>query len=120
MKKARNFRNYPVWIDAVNYSTKIYQITEKMPWFEKKGLCDQMQRASVSIPSNIAEGCSRPSDADFAHYLDVALGSAYEVETQLLISKNVGYIDDSIYGPLLSDLESIEKQITGLINSIRQ
>lgn len=55
MDKARNFRNYKVWQDAVDYSTKVYQITDKMPWFEKKGLCDQVQRAAVSISSNIAE-----------------------------------------------------------------
>ena len=54
MDKARNFRNYKVWQDAVDYSTKVYQISDKMPWFEKKGLCDQLQRAAVSISSNIA------------------------------------------------------------------
>ena len=92
VKKARNFRNYKVWQDAVEYASKVYKVTADMPWFEKKGLCDQLQRAAVSISSNIAEGASRPSDADFAHFLDTALGSAYEVETQLLIAKNVGYI----------------------------
>lgn len=57
-----------------------------MPWFEKKGLCDQLQRAAVSISSNMAEGSAKPSDVEFAHYLDTALGSSYEVETQLLIA----------------------------------
>ena len=56
IKKARNFRNYKVWQDAVDYATKVYKITSEMPWFEKKGLCDQLQRAVVSISSNIAEG----------------------------------------------------------------
>ena len=55
MEKARNFRNYKVWQDAVEYCSMIYQQTDKMPWFEKKGLCDQLQRAAVSISSNIAE-----------------------------------------------------------------
>ena len=64
-----------------------YKITAEMPYFEKKGLCDQLQRAVVSISSNIAEGSARPSDSDCANFLDMALGSAYEVETQLLISK---------------------------------
>lgn len=63
-----------------------------MPWFEKKGLCDKLQRAAVSISSNIAEGAAKPSDVEFAHFLDTALGSAFEVETQLLIAKNIGYI----------------------------
>ncbi len=119
-KKARNFRNYPVWQQAVEYATKIYKITSDMPYFEKKGLCDQLQRAVVSISSNIAEGSARTSDSEFAHFLDIALGSAYEVETQLFISKNVGYIDINIYNQLLDELISIEKQLTGLVNSIRK
>ena len=91
-----------------------------MPYFEKKGLCDQLQRAVVSISSNIAEGSARTSDSEFAHFLDIALGSAYEVETQLLISKNVGYIDINIYNQLLDELMSIEKQLTGFIKTIRK
>ena len=135
-KKSRNFRNYKVWQDAVDYASKVYKITADMPWFEKKGLCDQLQRAAVSISSNIAEGSARPSDADFAHFLDTALGSAFEVETQLLIAKNVGYFNNAndngnanvndnakgvpSYEDLLSDLHEIEKQIAGMIKTIRQ
>ena len=119
MEKARNFRNYKVWQDAVEYSTKIYQQTDKMPWFEKKGLCDQLQRAAVSISSNIAEGSAKPSDAEFAHYLDTALGSAYEVETQLLIANKVGYIKNENYNELYNEIIEIEKQLAGLIRSIR-
>ena len=118
-KKARNFRNYKVWKDAVEYASKVYKVTADMPWFEKKGLCDQLQRATVSISSNIAEGSARPSDADFAHFLDTSLGSAFEVETQLLIAKNVGYINDELYSVLLNDVNEIERQINGLISSIR-
>ena len=119
-KKARNFRNYKVWQDAVDYATKVYKITSEMPWFEKKGLCDQLQRAVVSISSNIAEGAAKPSDIEFAHFLDTALGSAFEVETQLLIAKNVGYIDSVLYDNLMKDLKEIERQINGLIASIRK
>lgn len=140
VKKARNFRNYKVWQDAVDYASKVYKVTSEMPWFEKKGLCDQLQRAVVSISSNIAEGAAKPSDAEFAHFLDTSLGSAFEVETQLLITKNVGYIrseNDNVnlnanvnhndnkkgsvtYEELLSDLQEIERQINGLISSIRK
>ena len=81
---ARNFHNYKVWQDAVTFATLVYQVTSQLPWFEKKGLCDQLQRAVVSISSNIAEGSARSTDADFARFLDQALGSANEVETQLL------------------------------------
>lgn len=120
IKKARNFRNYKVWQDAVSYATKVYKVTNDLPWFEKKGLCDQLQRAVVSISSNIAEGAAKPSDNEFAHFLDMSLGSAFEVETQLLISKNVGYIDVEIYESLMKELKEIERQINGLISSIRK
>ena len=119
-KKTRNFRKYPVWQQAVDYATKVYKITAEMPWFEKKGLCDQLQRAVVSISSNIAEGAAKPSDTEFAHFLDTSLGSAFEVETQLLIAKNVGYISLDIYDRLLNDLNEIERQINGLISSLRK
>ena len=118
--KTRNFREYKVWQDAVEYATCVYQQTSQMPYFEKKGLCDQLQRAVVSISSNIAEGAGRPTDADFAHFLDLALGSAYEVETQLLISLNVGYIQEEQYKELLKQNRSIQSQLVALIRSIRK
>lgn len=117
--KARNFREYKVWQDAVDYATNVYKVTSEMPWFEKKGLCDQLQRAAVSISSNIAEGAAKPSDADFARFLDTALGSAYEVETQLQISKNVGYINEELYSSMIKELYAIEKQLTAFIRKIR-
>ena len=132
----RNFREYPVWNEAVDYATFVYEVTSQMPWFEKKGLCDQLQRAAVSISSNIAEGAARSSDADFAHFLDFALGSAFEVETQLKIAKNVGYFDnldvdirndnlnpnkgEVTYEVLMDKIHSIERQLNGLISSIRK
>ncbi len=119
-KKARNFRNYKVWRDAVDFASKVYRVTADMPWFEKKGLCDQLQRAVVSISSNIAEGAAKPSDVEFAHFLDTSLGSAFEVETQLLIAKNIGYINEELYNVLTNDLNEIERQINGLIHTLRQ
>ena len=120
MGGARNFRDYSVWSEAVEFATSVYEVTGRMPWFEKKGLCDQLQRASVSISSNIAEGAARFSDADFAHFLDFALGSAFEVETQLTIAKNVNYMDEAQYQGLISKLISIERQLNALIISIRK
>ena len=119
IKKTRNFRDYKVWQDSVEYATKIYKITDQMPWFEKKGICDQLRRAAVSISSNIAEGCAKPTDIDFARFLDQALGSAYEVETQLIISFNVGYITIEQNKELIQELNLIQKQITALIRSLR-
>ena len=90
-----------------------------MPWFEKKGLCDQLQRSAVSISSNIAEGCGRDSDNDFVHFLSIALGSSYEVETQITIANNIGYVEAVTYESLVRDVISIEKQLNALISSIR-
>lgn len=118
-QSARNFHNYKVWQDAVDLAILVYYTTSKLPWFEKKGLCDQLQRAVVSISSNIAEGAGRPTDADFAHFLDQSLGSANEVETQLLISKNLRYISEEQFCQLTNNLANIQKQLTGLIASIR-
>lgn len=118
-KKTRNFRQYKLWQDAVAYATKIYKITDQMPWFEKKGVCDQLRRAVVSISSNIAEGSAKPTDVDFARFLDQALGSAYEVETQLIISFNVGYITIEQNNELIEELNLIQKQLTALIRSLR-
>ena len=117
--KVRNFREYSVWQDAVELSTYVYKCTEQMPRFERKGLCDQLQRAVVSIASNIAEGCGRTTKDAFANFLDTALGSAYEVETQLLISKNIGYIDEVLYKDILNKVQHIEAQISRLLGTIR-
>lgn len=116
----RNFREYKVWQDAVEFATNVYSVASEMPWFEKKGLCDQLQRVAVSVSSNIAEGSAKPSDIEFAKYLDIALGSAYEVETQLLIAKKIGYIKEPLYEKLLNSIQAIEKQLTGFIRAIRK
>ena len=75
----RDFRKYEIWIAAVGYATDIYKLTSAFPKYEIYGLCDQLQRAAVSISANIAEGCSRDSVKDFAHFLEIAIGSAFEV-----------------------------------------
>lgn len=116
---ARNFRNYQVWQESVDFATYIYSNTQTMPWFEKKGLCDQMQRAAVSISSNIAEGAAKESNFEFAHFLEHALGSAFEVETQLHIAKNIGYMEEEPFQEILTKVTSIERQINALVNTVK-
>lgn len=79
------------------------------PDSEKFGITNQLRRAAVSIPSNIAEGCSRSSNKDFSRFLEIAIGSAYEIETQLLISSDLGFTDETNLQHLMSKLESIVK-----------
>ena len=86
----------------------------------EEGPMRPVAKAAVSIGSNIAEGSAKPSNVEFAHYLDTALGSAYEVETQLLIANKIGYIDIDKYNELHSAVIEIEKQIVGLIRTLRK
>lgn len=88
----RNFRQYDIWLQSVDFATEVYKLTEIFPNVEKYSLTDQIRRAVVSISSNVAEGCSRESEKEFFHYVQVALGSAFEVETQLRIALSVKYI----------------------------
>jgi len=97
----RNFRNYKIWNESVNFTTEIYKIINAFPSFEKFALADQLRRASVSIASNIAEGSARESEREFAHFLSISLGSAFEVETQLQIAHNLGYINQQLLDLLL-------------------
>lgn len=86
---------------------------------EKFGLANQIHRATVSIASNIAEGSSRTSEKDFAHFLEISLGSSFEVETQLLISKNLNYISDEEYMKATEELTILQKQLNVFINKLR-
>lgn len=115
----RDFRQYEVWRKAISFTTEIYKLTETFPSSEKFGLINQLQRATVSIASNIAEGASRASERDFAHFLEMSLGSSFEVETQLLISKNLNYISDGKYLNVMDELDILQKQLNNFINKIR-
>ena len=90
-----------------------------MPRFESKGLCDQLRRAVVSIPSNIAEGAGRSSTLEFSHFLDIAKGSCNEIDTQILIAKNIGYIDEGYYNTLLHKIQHVSSQLYKLIKTVR-
>ena len=87
-----SFRNLIVWQKAMQFAKQVYSLVGEFPAVEKYALSDQVRRAVVSIASNIAEGCGRASNRDFAHFLSVARGSLYETMTQLELAKSVGYI----------------------------
>jgi len=86
-----NFRKLNIWIEGIELVNKTYQITKTFPSEEKFGLISQINRCSVSIPSNIAEGSSKSSEKHFKTYLETSLGSAFEWETQLIIALKLGY-----------------------------
>ncbi|MDX2133855.1 MAG: four helix bundle protein [Saprospiraceae bacterium] len=110
----RDFRKLEVWQDAMNLVQQVYRITGEFPAVEKYGLAQQLQRSAVSIPSNIAEGCGRSSDNVFSHYLDLANGSAFELETQLLLSAQLNYAAEQHIQPLIEATQSIQRRLYAL------
>lgn len=103
-----NLKELKIWQKAMDLTTEIYQLSDDFPKEEKYGLTSQIRRSAVSIPSNIAEGAGRNSNKEFAHFLGVSNGSAYELQTQLLIAKNLNLINVSL-DHLLDQLDQIQK-----------
>jgi four helix bundle protein len=103
------FKNLEIWKLGREFCSDIYTITSKFPDTEKFGIINQLRRAAVSVPSNIAEGASRKSNRDFSRFLEIAIGSIYEIETQLLISQDLGFAEKSEVDSLLRKLNSILK-----------
>lgn len=114
-----HFKELMFWQKSINLVTEIYRITEKFPSNEIYGLTSKLRRASVSVPSNIAEGNTGRSKADYLQFLRIARGSCSEIETQIIISKNLGFIDDIIFEILSFNIVEISKMINGLINSLK-
>ncbi len=114
----RNFRNYEVYQNSMTFVTNIYTITKSFPEAEKFGLTNQLRRAAVSVPSNIAEGASRKSEKEFSRFIEIALGSCFEIETQLTIATNLNYISKETIPENLNMLTSIQKQLNGFRNKL--
>ena len=106
------FRELEIWKRGRLFCSQIYSITSKFPSDEKFGLTNQLRRASVSIPSNIAEGSSRISNKDFSRFLEIAIGSGYEVETKLLIATDLGFIYTEELETISAELNEIIKMIS--------
>jgi four helix bundle protein len=115
----RDFRKLQIWNDGIEQVVSTYSVTKAFPAEEKFGLCSQMQRASVSIPSNIAEGCSRNSDIEFKRFLEIAIGSAFELETQTIIAQRLGYISQGSLDAELKSVNELQRMINGLISKIK-
>ena len=113
------FKDLEIWKKSRLFCTSIYQITSKFPESEKFGLTNQLRRASVSIPSNRAEGSSRQSNKDFSRFLRITLGSAYEIETQLLIAFDLSFIEKEELDPLLNELDSIIKMTSKFKSTLK-
>lgn len=116
----RNFRNLEIWEKGMTIVKEIYKITSKFPGSEKFGLISQMQRAAISIPSNIAEGCSRNSDIEFKRFLEIAIGSSFELETQIIIANELHLINQEETDEIGTIINTLQKQINALITKIKR
>lgn len=116
----RNFRELKVWEKAHNLALEIYRATKQFPTEEKYGLVSQMRRGSASIPSNIAEGCGRSGDPEFARFLQISMGSASELEYQLLLARDLNFLSDEAYQHLHPKVIEVKRMLATFITRLRR
>lgn len=114
----KSHKDLTVWQKSIDFVAEIYKITRGFPREESYGLQGQMRRAAISIPSNISEGASRVSNKDFIQFLHIALGSASELETQVIIAEKIGYL--TCIDPILLEINSIKKMLLGLVAYLKK
>ena len=117
--KSSNYKELKVWQKAMDLTVEVYKLVKLLPKEETYALSDQMRRAVVSIPSNIAEGQGRNSDKEFIQFLSIARGSLWELETQIEICLRIGYIDQSLTTNIYNLIAEISKMINALSNSLK-
>lgn len=115
---ARNYRELIVWQDAIKIAKAVYQLTGNFPKHETYALADQLRRAAVSVPSNIAEGQARKSPGDFKRFLHIALGSLAEVDTHLVLAQEFGYLSKEDIDPMDEQIRNLRKKLYALMNSL--
>ncbi len=113
------FEKLEVWQKAVDFADRVYVITRSFPVDERFGLTSQMRRASVSISSNIAEGCGRSSDKDFVHFVEIAYGSLMEAVSQIQLAFRQSFLHDGGRGVLYASAEELARMLSGLRTSLR-
>lgn len=106
-----NIRKLKIWNDSIDLVIEVYKALATMPIEEKYGLSCQIKRCAVSIPSNIAEGAGREREKEFYHFLNIAYGSSYELQTQLIICERLNFISLEINETLLNKLDEIQKML---------
>jgi len=115
----RDFRELNVWRKAHPLTIAVYHATLGYPKEEMYGLTSQTRRAAVSVPANIAEGCGRAGGADFGRFLQMAMGSASELEYHLLLGRDLGFLEKGAYLKLESDVLEVKRMLASLIKKLR-
>lgn len=113
----KNFKNLIVWQKSMELAKNIYDLTKNFPNYEMYGLTSQIRRAAISIPSNIAEGAGR-GKKEMSHFLTIAIGSSFELETQLILSKEIEYLNEQLFTQTNSILDEVQKMLFGLQKSL--
>lgn len=116
----QDYKKIKIWERTHSITLVIYQLTASFPKEETYGLTSQLRRSIASIPANIAEGAGRNTKLDFAHFLNIALGSVNESSYHLLLSKDLEYIDLNNYNKLNEELEELKAMLIGFINAVRK
>ena len=114
----KTYRDLLVWQKAIAFVTQIYKSVQVFPKEELYGLTSQIKRSAISIPSNISEGYGRKSRNDYIRFLQIAMGSLFEIQTQLEISKNLGSLFESRFKELYESSREIERMLSSLINKL--
>lgn len=115
----QDFRTLQVWQKAHQLTLDVYHLSEHLPADERYGLTNQIRRSCASIPTNIAEGCGRNTQSDLARFLHIAMGSASELEYQLLLVHDLGYIESEHYNDLNGKLIEVRKMLNTFIQRVR-
>ena len=116
----KSHRDLDVWQRAMDFTVIVYEVTRGFPKDEVYGLTSQMRRAGVSIPSNIAEGAARAYSAEYVRFLNIAIGSASELDTRIEIAGRLGYLSEAAKAQLTSTAESLSRSLISLRNSIQR
>jgi four helix bundle protein len=114
-----NFKELKVWQESMKLAKEVFTVTKEFPIEEKFGLTSQIRRAIISIPSNIAEGTSRSSDKEFSRFLEIGLGSSFELETQLILSSDFEYLSQAHSSDLITSVNNVQRMLFGLKNKIK-
>jgi four helix bundle protein len=115
-----NFRKMKIWEDARKLVSGIYTLTQKIPASERYGLISQIQRAAISIPANIAEGSGRTGNKEFCRFLDIAIGSALELETLIIIAGDLGFISEEETIAYTKQISDLDKMILSFKQQLQQ
>ena len=116
----KNYEELEVWHKAHALTVRLYRETEAFPRSEMFGLTSQIRRAAGSVGANLAEGCGRWNEVELARYVQIAMGSASELQNHLRLAKDLGFLDKSCYEPLLKSLTSVRQMLTALLQTLRR